>query len=385
MKPRSCASLLLVGLPLVLSGQNPIVLGKPDAEFKEPFSRIEPIRELKDGRVLVVDQREVMVKLVDFKSGIVIQVGRIGSGPGEFLFPGQIVALPGDSSALHDARNGRYLLINPDGRAGNTFRLDDAVMSHLGSRGSIPRGTDARGRIFFEGPSTGSNPDGGAPPPDSAPVMRYDRQTTKLDTVAFVHLAKGNTRITAFPGGGVSIMVGAQGFPARDTWGPMPDGGIAIARVSDYHIDRYSASGARASGRPMKVNPVPVTEAEKDELREERRAAASPLRGKNGSIPSGLRPNLPDPEFPAFKPPFSWSGTFARPNGELWVRRSGKAGEPHRYDIFSTSGENIAAVVLPQRTRLVGFGREMVYLARVDDDDLQYLQRYVLPGSPPNR
>jgi hypothetical protein len=32
--------------------------------------------------------------------------------------------------------------------------------------------------------------------------------------------------------------------------------------------------------------------------------------------------------------------------------------------------------VLPKATRLVGFGRGTVYLARMDDDGLEYLQRY---------
>jgi hypothetical protein len=37
-------------------------------------------------------------------------------------------------------------------------------------------------------------------------------------------------------------------------------------------------------------------------------------------------------------------------------------------------------VVLPAKTRLLGFGQGTVYLVRTDDDDLQYLQRYRLPN-----
>jgi hypothetical protein len=38
-------------------------------------------------------------------------------------------------------------------------------------------------------------------------------------------------------------------------------------------------------------------------------------------------------------------------------------------------------VQLPARHKLVGFGRQSVYLVRLDDDDLQYLQRHPLPTS----
>jgi len=38
-------------------------LGKPQAEFAEPFTEIGAIRELRDGRLIVVDARELTVKL----------------------------------------------------------------------------------------------------------------------------------------------------------------------------------------------------------------------------------------------------------------------------------------------------------------------------------
>ncbi len=34
----------------------------------------------------------------------------------------------------------------------------------------------------------------------------------------------------------------------RDEWAAMPDGGVAVVRVHDYHVDRYSAAGKRTSG-----------------------------------------------------------------------------------------------------------------------------------------
>lgn len=38
-------------------------------------------------------------------------------------------------------------------------------------------------------------------------------------------------------------------------------------------------------------------------------------------------------------------------------------------------------IVLDSRVRVVGFGKASGYVSRYDQDDLQYLQRYPLPGS----
>src|SRR5688572_6907671 len=55
-------------------------LAKPDAEYAEPFTQINGVRELKDGRVIVSDVREKTVQLVDLKTGSAQKIGREGSG-----------------------------------------------------------------------------------------------------------------------------------------------------------------------------------------------------------------------------------------------------------------------------------------------------------------
>jgi hypothetical protein len=77
-------------------------------------------------------------------------------------------------------------------------------------------------------------------------------------------------------------------------------------------------------------------------------------------------------------PPFLANGTalaFSN-DGYLWVRRTGPAGQPPTYDVIDRAGNLAAKVVLPQRTRLAGFGNGTVYTVRLDEDDLQYLQRH---------
>ncbi len=377
------AAAMIAVLPLALAAQRPVGLGKPDAEFGEPFSQIAGVRELSDGRLLLSDQRERIVLLIDMKSGTSIRIGREGSGPGEYGSPQRIIALAADTSAIHDPSNVRYLLIGPDGKTGETFRIDDATTGGRGRPGGTSaKGSDARGRMYYEGSPFVITADNGLAPADSAPVLRYDRLTRKSETIAYVHLAKGNARVSGTDGM-VQTRIGLKAFPARDEWAPLPDGGVVVVRVRDYHVDRYSAAGNRTSGPPVRVDALAVTEADKDVWRAERKAAIGSglQQGRGGAPPRGAPPvsAIPEPEFPAFKPPFVVGGVFARPNGDVWVLRSRRANDPVPvYDVFNPAGTMVSRVAFPPRTRLLGFGKETAYAARIDEDDLQYLQRYKL-------
>lgn len=365
VRPIVMAALALAAAP-DLPAQTQRALTKPDAEFPEPATRISTIRELRDGRVVAVDSRENWLRILDFRDGSAKPLGRTGSGPGEYGFPGPLVALPGDTTVMHDPRNARFLLILPDGTLGETFRLSDPVAVYLGSRGSSPRGSDAQGNLYFE-----ATPFTATGALDSAPLMRYSRSTAKLDTLAWLQLAKGNVTVKPGPNGtGQSITVGAQAFPAQDNWTALPGGGIAVVRVRDYHVDRYSPSRAPVAGAPVRTPPIAVDEAEKAAWRAERRSRLVPRNG--GSV----APTLPEPEWPLVMPPFVLFSTFAQPNGDVWVLRSHKVGAPDTYDVFGPTGALTTRVTLPARARLVGFGNGTVYLVRQDDDDLEHLQRY---------
>jgi hypothetical protein len=47
--------------------------------------------------------------------------------------------------------------------------------------------------------------------------------------------------------------------------------------------------------------------------------------------------------------------------------------------VFDRTGALVKQVVLNPNSRVVGFGKGTVYVARTDEDDLQYLQRYKQP------
>src|SRR3954468_3153784 len=113
-------SVRLIGVgPLTAQATQPatIRLAKPDAVHAAEWSDIVAVRELRDGRVVVLDGREQVVKLVDMKTGSATMIGAKGNGPGEYRLPLQLIPLPGDSSALYDEANaGRAMVVTPAGR-----------------------------------------------------------------------------------------------------------------------------------------------------------------------------------------------------------------------------------------------------------------------------
>ena len=76
-------------------------LSKPEAQFEQPFDAIAAVRELPNGKVLVTDLGPKTVLLADFRSGEQATVGRNGQGPGEYQFPGELLAYKGDTTLAH--------------------------------------------------------------------------------------------------------------------------------------------------------------------------------------------------------------------------------------------------------------------------------------------
>jgi hypothetical protein len=396
-------ALAMLGVPASVAAQRPLVITKPDAEHGEPFSQIVGIRELKDGRVIVSDSRDKLVQIIDFRGGAA-QVGREGTGPGEYASPGPIVALPGDTSAMWDGRNRRYLIFTPDAKPGRDFRLEPP--EGMGNRGygafaaTVPRGMDARGNIYFQGSPFIPLADDGMAPADTVPVIMFNRAAQRPETVAYNYPQKGAASVKPGPGGrGLNISNGlGNPLVPTDEWTALPDGRVAVARGENYRLDIYTARRVTTAGAPVAYEKIPVGDAIKAEVlaarqRQFNTGTQGPRSGPNGQvnqIPEDVRAKLMaemmnvEP-WPAFMPPFTRGAVFARNSGgatQIWVLRTKRAESlPATYDVFDTSTKLIGRVQLPAKVQLLGFGSGTMYTIRQDSDDLQYLQRYRLGAS----
>jgi hypothetical protein len=372
------------------TGQTKVSLAKPDAESAESFTQITAVRELPSGKVLLTDMRDKVVQLVDLASGSMTKVGREGQGPGEYGLPRGLFGLPSGETLLYDLMGRRLMTIQSDGKPGAFVELPRppaAAESGPGFRIGFNdiRGVDAQGRLYMQG--SPFNPDGGTP--DSIPIMRWDRVKPTMDTVAFVKGPPGSSASRS--GNNFTVRVGGgKIWTPAEAWDVTGDGRIARVMPSPYRVVWY-AGGKPSAGAAQPYSPIKVTQADKDLFMEARRRSPPTMitigdgrGGGGGTRSSGPAVSLPEPEFEATMPPFvggpGGAAVLATPDGEVWVARTRPASDKiPSYDVFDRTGALVKKVSLNPNSRVVGFGKGTVYVARTDDDDLQYLQRYKKP------
>ena len=372
-------SLFLTGQLVAQARTGNTVLSQPSAESADGFTMIGGIRELSNGKVLVSDPMERSVQLLDLAAGTAVKVGREGQGPGEYAFPGDLLPLPGDTTLLVDRMNRRFLTILPTGKTGESL----AFPADLGL-GVDPRFVDAAGRIYFQGsaiPGRGRL-EGNLAVADSVPLLRWDRRS-RMDTVAFLKMPSMTLNTSGSGSSGRVMIMRAQPFTPEDAWTVARDGRLAIARVSDFHIDWYSPSKQKTSGPANRFERLRVNEADKEAQRKAMRNPRVFVSGGPGGSRAPAPPpvDLPEPEYPEFKPPFPARSAWVAPDGNLWLLRSRLGGDPvPTLDVFDGRGTLIGKVTIPKDRRIVGFGMNSVYMARTDSDDMQWLERYSLAG-----
>lgn len=375
-----------------LGAQAPAVRGlaAPTATWEEPFSSVRGLRELADGRVLVLDQRELSIVLVDFARRTATTLGRQGRGPGEYTLPVRLLAGAGDTTVAIDMDGNRALVFVGD-------RVSSGALPSRGTRAGLPvlarpsDQFDARGRLYSE--VTLVERRGGQPVVrDSAGVERLDRATGRRDTVA-VRYARAFSPLLP----PVSPSAVAPGAPARaarrpgqlpfasqDQWAVSPDGRVAVVSVEPYRVRIHAPDGGVVTGPLLPHAPVRVTGAHQAAYRAELEGRLLPTLtyGADRSMSPGFRRSTyQEPEeWPETLPPFLFDALHAAPDGTFWVQRTTTAGAQPTFDVIDRAGRVSHQVVLPRGTRLAGFGARSVYVVRVDEDGLEHLQRHPMPS-----
>lgn len=362
-------------------------LATPDAAYPEGFGSVRGVRELPDGRVLVSDGLGQALIVADLDSGAADTLGRVGGGPEEYRTPDALLPLPGDRTLLLDLGNGRLSELAADlSFTGETSPIArPAAGSGPGMQIVIPRGVDDRGRIYYQ-----ANPrprPGSGQMPDSAAVVRLDREAGTADTVARVKLEE---RDLTTSGGAENRTVRMEPKPLtrQDAWAVSWDGRVAVARSGDYHLDWILPDGQLVRGPAVPYRPLPVTRSDKEAWVE---AISGGLRvmvtaDSDGRMQTnfsrgggGDTPDVDRYEWPETKPPFPGNAVLVSESGEAWVERHVRAGDAPLYDVFGPDGELRARVRLPEGREIAAFGDGVVYLTHRDEFDFEWLERYALP------
>lgn len=364
-------------------------LGPPQATLEHEFAVIQTVRELPDGRVLVADPLGQTLLVADMDAGTTVSVGRVGEGPDEYRQPDAVWPLPGDRSLLVDLGNGRLTEMGADLSFGDTrpymlgsFQMGSPIML------AIPRGVDEDGGIYFQGFGMSA----GGEVADSSQVLRYDLETEAVDTVASVKLTD-RTRRASGGAGNRNVSISPIPLSPADAWGVAADGRVVVARSvagsGEFWVEWFAPDGEVTRGPAYAYQPVDIGRAEMEEWRAAQAETGGGMtirvNGVNGNMDvragRGGAPgndDLDGYQWPDSKPAF-FGRVPVDPTGRAWVRRHAAAGDAPAYDLFDGSGTRAATIELPMGRRVVAFGEGVAYVVRMDEFDLQYLERYGMP------
>jgi hypothetical protein len=322
---------------------SPTTLPPADAVLSETFTALTSVRELGDGRVLLSDPRERRLVVADFARQHVGQLGRRGQGPGEFSNAAPFHALSADSSVVADVN--RWLFFHGTSIVA-TRTANDAEVRTV----PFPYGFDSRGFVLTTH-SPPLDPTGRRlNAADSTQLVLVARSTARPDTIA--RLRPSPLDANRPPGG---LAVYEQAVLA-------PDGWVAIVRLEPYRVDWRSPAGQWLPGAPL---PVPI----------ERMDGANRRLYEGEPRPGQQRVPV---RWPEYLPPFTigWR-PMATFDGKLVIRRAKSVRNPGtRYDVIDRRGHLVRQLLLPPNERILGFGRESVYVVVKDDVDLETVRRH---------
>jgi hypothetical protein len=362
-------------------------LGKPLAEAEDPFSGILDVRETSTASLIVLDTKDNALYYVTASLSAATKVSREGSGPLEYRRLLSLIGRGGDSTLAYDVLNARFLVLDGKGAPTGTISLRDAA-------GGMPvgpaqvRGYDRMGRLYFQGIKV-SMGKAGPSVSDTTFILRLDPRSKRTDTLGIARMGMPGMKMSGDVQKGTgSVGVTMPAFPVVDEWSLLPSDQVLLLRGANYQMELLGGTEAVRRLPPVRYTPVKVTAADKTKVREQvkqaevemKKAAASAASalGAQGRLP-GMAMVEPD-VWPAVKPAFGQGALRIAPDGEIWVLLHREAAnERPLYDVFAPDGTLKFRVELPRKASVVGFGTKAVYVARMDEDELQYLGRYPRP------
>ena len=163
----------------------------------------------------------------------------------------------------------------------------------------------------------------------------------------------------------------------------------SVAGSGTFRVEWFGPGGEVTRGPDYPYEPVSIGRAEMEEWRDSRAESGGGMTieatGVNGvmNMRAGRRgapgnDDLDSYDWPDSKPAFQ-GPVLVDPTGRAWLRRHTDAGDAPAYDLFDGSGTRTTTIELPMGRRVVAFGEGVVYAVRMDEFDLQYLERYGLP------
>lgn len=348
-------------------------LGPVEAKTTVPVSNITTVRALSSGAVFINDFQQRQLLLFD----PTLQNVRIVADTLEAPIPyGQrnigLLPFAGDSTLVIDPATYAMLVLDPRGEQVRVIAPPRPADINL--LAGIQAGThhiDAQGRLVYRanlggGGRGGFNPGmmmamggagggrggeiatviagaqggqgqqggrggqqggrGGFTPvsPDSAPIVRADFETRKVDTIGHIRLPRTSFATTTTPEGNTRLTARINPLPQQDEWALMADGTVAIVRVLDYRINFIDGSGKSELSPRLPYEWKRLEESDKQALVDSMKGLAKTIteqfanqtRGSN--FLATFEP-VPPEELPDYYPPIRAGAVRADADGNLWI------------------------------------------------------------------
>jgi hypothetical protein len=334
------------------------------ATLPEEFERINMVRELADGRVLVADiSSNGRLVVADFAAGTVRSISRTGMGPGEYFSPPRRLFPLADDSTLFLSGNRppRWLLLKG---ADVVVTVPPDSRAYLAANESF--GADEHGNVLGRAILSGNQ---------LAPDLteyRYagviaNRSSARIDTVIQltgetyqIRVGKVNDR----PFYALNPLI----MSTPEAMMMFQDGWTAIARMNPYRVDWRRPDGTILAGAPLPRAPVKMDNREKRALDQRyRRQYGKPFDARNVG-------------FAEFIAPIRSSLLIAAPGGAVAIFRQQWSGAPDTdYDFVDRKGALIGTLTLPWTERLIGFGNHSAYVVVTDEDGIEHLRKHPWP------
>jgi sugar lactone lactonase YvrE len=322
--------------------------------------------ELADGRILLTDAGRPAVSIVDPVSGRITPVGSAGAGEGQYVRPGGIYTGAKREALVLDRAQTRVNVYSAAGAFVRSYSIAVEGVTTNSTDSDLQR-LDARGYSYF------IDRDGLAGVGSGRPVLRLVRFEPVKQHKALVAELRGPETKTVAGGDGVTFSRSVVGSPA-DGWGVAPDGRVAVVRSDPYRVEWISVDGKVAQGPAIAIDAIPITDADKAAYKAKYGSAG----GGVGVGVAGGRTGLSglEPVFAATKAPFSPADVVVSPDAHVWVMRSRPAAATTViYDVFDATGRRVDRLEFPERSRVVGFGANSVFISETGGDRLA-LRKY---------
>jgi hypothetical protein len=349
----------------VAGAQAPVLtLRPPTAVLDHGFSRVESVRELSDGRVLVTDVGDDVLAIVDLVAGTVRPLASRGAGPGEYRDLGRLIALRGDSTLMGDASNRRALILVRDAVA-VTLAADDPLLATLGTD---LVGADTADRVFGLRALPPANL-AATPRRDPVALLSYSRRSGAVDTIVVLRGMEMHTRAVGTPPT-QRFMTSTAIMSSPEQAAVFAGGEVAVALQDPYRVDWYATDEGVRRGSPIERTAPPLDEAEKLAWkRRQEEWSGRPLTFALDRFP-----------WATTVPPFRQGALTPLPDGRLLIARepwSGRAANV--FDVADSTGARVGTLTLPPGSRLIGTGRGVVFVASTDSDGIERLSRHPWP------